>query len=124
MFREAFAGYIKSRPMIDRSANERQPEGNINRLAKREAFNGNHRLIVITGDYCIEFAPRGPQENGVGGKGALNVYLVGSMTGFDRRGNFNRLFNPKQSAFRTMRIEGGDGNSRAVRYPSASFRGR
>ena len=63
MFREPLAGYIKGRPVIYGSANERQSKRNINRLTKRKAFHRNHRLIVITRDYGVEFPARRAQKH-------------------------------------------------------------
>src|ERR1044072_4142188 len=84
MLGESFAGDVESRAMVHRSSDERQSEGHVHGLAKRQTLYRNHRLIVITGDHCIKLAARGSQKNGVCRERPLYIYIINPARSVDR----------------------------------------
>ena len=53
--------------------------------------------------------------------GPLTLMSSVASTGFDRRQDFRSLFDSEQSAFRAVRIQRRDGNSRALDAPALQF---
>src|ERR1044072_7750893 len=118
MLGESFDRDVESRAMVHRSPDERQSEGYVHRLAKRQTLYRNHRLIVITRDHRIELSTRGTQKNRVCRERPLHIYIINATRGFDRRHDFRRFFDSKQSAFSTVRIQRRNGQPRTLDAPT------
>ncbi len=54
--------------MVDRGADDRQPERDVDRLAERQQLDRNQSLVVVAGDHRIEFAAHRADEHCVGRK--------------------------------------------------------
>src|SRR5215831_4191435 len=121
MFGYTPARNVKRGPMIDRGANERQAQSHVNRLTKRKALDGDHRLVMIARDHDVELAARGPQENRVSRKGSADIDIIRDMATLNGRQDFRGLFNSEESPFRAMRVQGGDRNSRLSYSPTLQF---
>src|SRR5215813_3437718 len=104
--------------MIHRSPDERQPQSYIYGFTKRQAFDWNHCLIMITSNYRVEFAAGSTQENSVCGKRPLDINIIRTAAGFDCRNDFRSFFYSKQPALGSMRIKGGDRKARAFDAPT------
>ena len=76
MFGESFAGDIESGAVVHRSPDERQSEGYINGLAKRQTLYWNHRLIVITSDDRVKLPTRGTEKNRIRRERSLHIYII------------------------------------------------
>src|SRR5687768_3676948 len=121
MFSQAFAGDVECRPMIDGGANKWQAQRDVDRLAKRKTFNGNHCLIVITGDHGVEFTARSPQKHRVCRKRTVHINIVHTMASFDRWNNLRRLLHAEQATLGSMRVQSGDGDAGTLYPPTSKF---
>ncbi len=101
------SGKIVGRAVINRSADDGQSQGHVNRVMKMDQFNGYESLVMIHGDHRIELPLVGPVENRIGRKGA--GYLVRTfLASLDRRLNQLQLLAPKAALLSGMGIEPGD----------------
>ena len=69
----ALAGDIERGAVIDRGADDRQPDRDVDRGAKRQQLHRDQTLIVIARDHAVEFAARGAHEHGVAGDRAADL---------------------------------------------------
>src|SRR5437763_15755264 len=69
MLSDAPARDVEGRAVVNRGAYERQAQSDVDRLAEREALDGDHRLIMVTRNHRVELAARGAQEDCVAGCG-------------------------------------------------------
>src|ERR1044071_3562236 len=118
MFRQPLARNIEGRPVIYGRAYERQAKGDVDGLAKRQAFDGDHRLVMVTRNDPVKLAARGAQEDRVGGEGAGDVHVLHTATCFDRRDDLRSLLDAEESSFSPVRVEGCDGQTRAFDPPA------
>src|SRR4051794_21622116 len=63
--RHPLAGDVERGAVIDRRADDRQPEGDVDRAPECEQLYRNEPLVVVARDDDVEVAARGPRENGV-----------------------------------------------------------
>src|SRR2546423_5304258 len=108
---------VESRSVVNRRAYERQAERDVDRLAERETFDGDHRLIMVTRNHRVELAARCAQENRVRGVRPrhLKSFFAASL---DRRRDLRRLLDAEQSALRAVRIQSRDGDARTLDAPT------
>src|SRR5436305_1240296 len=111
MLSDALPGNVERSSMINRRADEWQAQRDIDRFAKRQTLDRNHRLVMIARDHRVELAPRSAQKYRVRGKRAAHVYALFDITVFNCRQNLRRLFDSKQPAFGSMRIQGRNCNA-------------
>src|SRR4029078_12614825 len=81
---QAFARDVKGGAVIDRRADDRQPERDVDRLPEGDELHRYEPLVVVTGDDDVEVAAAGADENGVAGKRPLDVQGA-RATRHDRR---------------------------------------
>src|SRR5436190_1343118 len=97
------AGDVECRPVVNRGANDRQPESNIYRLSKRQTFYRNQSLIVVARRYRVELASERAEEQGIGREGTGYVDIF-SATRFDCGLDLAGFFGAEQSVFAGVRI--------------------
>src|SRR5581483_1628165 len=107
-------GDIEGGPVINRGANEWQPDGDVDGLAEGETLDGDQSLVVIAGDDDVELAARRAQENGVAGEGAADVDVIIQPAGFDGRDHLRGLLKSEQPALAAVRVERRDCDARLV----------
>src|ERR1044072_3084088 len=118
MFRQPLARNIEGGPVIYGRAYEWQAKGDVDGLAKRQAFDGDHRLIMVTRNDPVKLAARGAQEDRGGGKATGDVHVLHTATGFDRRNDLRSLLDAEESSFSPVRVQGGDRQTRAFDPPA------
>src|SRR6185295_13513154 len=92
MIGDAAPGDVESRAVIYTGADDRQPEGNVDRFAESHAFDGDQTLIVITGRDRVELAARRPHKQGVSREGTTDFNVVKITTRFNGRSDLARFF--------------------------------
>src|ERR1043165_2218177 len=65
MLGHAAARDVEGRAVVNRRADERQAERDVDRLAEGKTLDGNHRLVMVARNQGVELAARGAQENRV-----------------------------------------------------------
>src|SRR5256714_14219835 len=65
MLRDAPARDVEGRAVVNRGAYERQAQSDVDRLAEREALDGDHCLGLVTRYHRVELAARRAQEDRV-----------------------------------------------------------
>src|SRR5689334_23235698 len=75
---DAAAGDIEGGAVVDRGADDREAEGDVDAAFEAVHLDGDVALVVILGDHDIELAPGSTPEDGVGGPGAGDLHVVGA----------------------------------------------
>src|SRR5437773_1296291 len=107
--------------VICRGADEGQSERDVDGLAKREAFDRDHPLVMVAGEDNVKFSSRSAQKNGVCRKWPTHVEIRIQIAGFNCRDQLRCLLNAEESSFGPVWIDGGDCNSRMLYTPPAQL---
>ena len=97
--------------MIDRRADERQAERDVNAVAEARGFEHRQTLVVVHRDNGVVTARDIRHKYRVGGNRSGDVVTLRTSVD-DRRSNDIDLFASKMSSFARVRIEPADGDSR------------
>ena len=97
--------------MVDRGADKRQAEGDVDAVAEAGEFQYRQALVVVHGEYGVGVFEQKGLEQGVGGIGAAHIDALLAQVG--ERG-FDNLdfFAAEVTAFAGMRVEAGHQNTR------------
>ena len=106
------AGDVERGAVIDRGADDRKAERDVDRVTEREQLDGNQTLIVIAGDHRVELPLRGAHEHGVAGQRPLDLNAARAR-GLDGGTDHGALFLAEQPFLSRMRIQAGDRQTRA-----------
>src|SRR5262245_16857332 len=107
---ETFPGDVERRPVIDRGADDRQPERDIDPTFEIEQLHRNVSLVMIHTDHRIVAAFERLHKNGVRRKWPVHVNPGLSELG-DGWENLFLVFNAERSALTSVRIESGHGDA-------------
>lgn len=69
VFRPSAARNIERRTVVDRGADKRQADGDVNAVIHPEIFHRDQALVVILGDHNVELPAPGAHKNGIAGPG-------------------------------------------------------
>jgi len=119
---DAFSCFSKCSAVIDRDANNREADGNINTADGRPGltipkeaheFNGDMALIVVHGNDDIKGTGSAPGVDGIAGDWAFDIESFGPGL-LDSRDDFVDFFIAYNSAFTGMGIEAAHQNDRLL----------
>src|SRR5205085_2864320 len=105
MLRDAPARDVEGRAVVNRGTYERQAQSDVDRLAEREALDGDHRLVMVTRNHRVELAARRAQEDRVSRVRPRHFKPLRAAR-LDRRHNLRRLLDAEQPALRAVRVQG------------------
>src|SRR5438477_5321754 len=106
------AGEIERRAVVDRRADERQPEGEVHAAAEARVLQHRQPLVVIHGEHGIGLTHALGHEQGVGGNRTLGIDAAGARRG-DRGRNDLHVLAAQVTRLPAMRIEPRDENAGA-----------
>ena len=106
----AGAGNLVGRAVVRAGPDDGQPDGPVHGRSVLREFHGDESLIVVHRDHEIPAAIEGLREDGVGGKGAVDIHsgIAGHLDGWADDPGF---FITEESALARMGVESADGNA-------------
>ena len=102
---------IERGAVVDRRADERQPERHVDALAEARGLEHGQALVVVHRDDRVEAARDPGHEHRVGGQRAGHVVARGAQRG-DRRRDHVDLLAAEVPALAGVRVEPADGDAR------------
>ena len=97
--------------MVDRGADDRQPDRDVHAFLDSVELDRDQPLIMILRHDDVEFAASSPHEDRIRRERAGNIHPR-SLRLLDRRGDDLDFLAAEQAAFARMRVQPGDGNAR------------
>ena len=111
--RKAFSGNIESGSVIGARSYPSQPQRHVDPIFKIHHLEGSKALVVIHGDYDIDFFLQSSVENRVRGNGALDVFV--KLFRFFNRGRDDvDLLRADLSLFAAMGVQRGNRYTRGI----------
>src|SRR5919199_127217 len=113
MARQSASGDVEGRAMIDRGADDRKADADVDAEVEAEQFHWDMALVVIHGHHAVEFALACTPEDSVGRQRSDDLQALRACL-LDRRYDDLDLFPAKEPALARVRIQTGHGDARSL----------
>ena len=115
-------GDVEGGAVIDRGADDRQAERDVDGGSEGEQLHRNESLVMVAGHDRVELAARGADEDGVAGNRARSRRCRSPRQRRDDRRDHAIVFVAHQPVLAAVRVQAGDGEPRPRRCRSRAAR--